>query len=48
MTPDCYRQKATECRRLAAEIIDDDHAIQLLLATAEEFEALAKDAESTE
>ena len=45
MTAEFYREKAAEYRRLAAEIIDSDHTAQLFLATADEFEALAKDAE---
>jgi hypothetical protein len=45
MTAEFYRERAAEYRRLAAEIIDSDHTAQLFLATAEEFEALAKEAE---
>jgi hypothetical protein len=35
-----YTQKATQCRRLAASIVDD-RAAQVLSAMAEKFETLA-------
>jgi hypothetical protein len=39
-TPSYFREKAKQCRRLAAAIADqDDPAVAALLALAEEFEA---------
>jgi hypothetical protein len=39
-TPAHFRQKAKQCRRLAAEIVDqNDPAVRALLALADEYEA---------